>query len=153
MINITNDAHFHDSPALWQHFTHSVFRAVENHRPVIRASNNGISGFIDSYGRPIKILNENGKTVGISGFVTSEISPVRSKLPKTITAPLVQTSNGINPSSHRTLYTRFGNLFVYFNIFYLMILSIIAVKKSIHPHTPACCEAGRKSVGMGGKKL
>ena len=109
LVNITNDAHFHDSPALWQHFTHSVFRAVENHRPVIRAANNGVSGFIDSYGRPIKILSENGKTIGVGGFATSEI----------------------NPSSHRTFYTRFGNLFVYLNLLYLMILSINTVKKSM----------------------
>ncbi len=108
LIVITNDAHFKQSPALWQHFTHSVFRAVENRRPVVRAANNGISGFIDSYGRPVKILNEKGKATGIRGYATSEILP----------------------SSDKTLYTRFGDLFTYLNIIYLGIVLIIRGKKN-----------------------
>lgn len=102
LINITNDAHFCESPALWQHFTHSVFRAIENRRPVIRAANNGISGFIDSYGRPVKILKEKEKATGIRSFANQEI----------------------NTSSDETLYTQFGDLFVYLNILYLVILII-----------------------------
>ena len=127
LVVITNDAHFRESSALWQHFTHSVFRAVENRRPLIRAANNGISGFIDSYGRPIETLNENGKAVGVKGFATNHISPVRSKLSKAITAPLVQTSNGISPSYTKTFYTRFGDLFAYLNALYLVVLLIILV--------------------------
>jgi apolipoprotein N-acyltransferase len=109
LVVITNDAHFHESPALWQHFTHSVFRAVENRRPVVRAANNGISGFIDSYGRPIKILDENGRAVGIRGYATSQISP----------------------SFTNTFYTRFGDLFVYLNIFYLSVVLMIILKKNM----------------------
>jgi apolipoprotein N-acyltransferase len=108
LVVITNDAHFKESSALWQHFTHSVFRAVENRRPIVRAANNGISGFIDSYGRPMKILNENGKAAGIRGYATSEFLP----------------------SSDKTFYTRFGNLFVYLNILYLGIVLIIRAKKN-----------------------
>ena len=109
LVNITNDAHFCESPALWQHFTHSVFRAVENRRPVIRAANNGVSGFIDSYGRPTKVLNDGVKTVGARGFAAAEITP----------------------SYYKTFYTRFGNLFVYLNILYLALISIITIKRGM----------------------
>lgn len=109
LVVITNDAHFHESPALWQHLTHSVFRAVENRRPIVRAANNGVSGFIDSYGRPTKILNENGKAVGVREFATGEILP----------------------SSTKTFYTRFGDLFVYINILYLGIVVGVIIKKKV----------------------
>jgi apolipoprotein N-acyltransferase len=106
LVNITNDAHFHQSPALWQHFTHSVFRAVENRRPVVRAANNGISGFIDQYGRIVQILNDNGKAIGVRGFLTSRV-----KL-----------------SSAKTIYTQFGDVFSYLNILYLAILLMLTRK-------------------------
>ncbi|MDD5454275.1 MAG: apolipoprotein N-acyltransferase [Candidatus Ratteibacteria bacterium] len=109
LVVITNDAHFNQSPALWQHFTHSVFRAVENRRPVVRAANNGISGFIDSYGRPVKILNEDGKAAGARGF----------------------TAEKIMPSDAETFYTRFGDLFVYINVFYLLVILSINAKKKL----------------------
>ena len=109
MVVITNDAHFHESPALWQHLTHSVFRAVENRRPIVRAANNGVSGFIDSFGRPTKILNENGKAVGVREFATGEIIP----------------------SSIKTFYTRFGDLFVYLNIVYMGIVVGVIIKKKV----------------------
>ncbi len=51
LTTMTNDAWFGYTSAARQHFTISVFRAVENHRAVIRASNTGISGFIDPAGR------------------------------------------------------------------------------------------------------
>jgi len=51
LVNITNDAWFGRSPASRQHFSALVFRAVENRRPIVRAANTGISGFVDSRGR------------------------------------------------------------------------------------------------------
>jgi apolipoprotein N-acyltransferase len=51
LVNLTNDAWFGVSSAPYQHLSMSVFRAVENRRPLIRAANTGISAIIDSRGR------------------------------------------------------------------------------------------------------
>ncbi|MBW1841967.1 MAG: apolipoprotein N-acyltransferase, partial [Deltaproteobacteria bacterium] len=53
LINITNDAWYGRSSAPYQHFSMSVFRAVENRRSLVRSANTGISGFIDPVGRVI----------------------------------------------------------------------------------------------------
>jgi apolipoprotein N-acyltransferase len=53
LVNITNDAWFGDSWGPLQHFSMSVFRAVETRKYLIRVSNRGISGVIDTRGRII----------------------------------------------------------------------------------------------------
>jgi len=51
MVNLTNDAWFGDSPAAQIHFTLAKFRAVENRRFLVRATNNGVSAVVDPCGR------------------------------------------------------------------------------------------------------
>ena len=50
LVSITNDAWFGRSSAPYQHLSMTVFRAVENRVPLVRAANTGISSVIDSKG-------------------------------------------------------------------------------------------------------
>ena len=86
LINLTNDAWYGRTAAPYQHFSMAVFRAVENHRSLVRAANTGFSGFID----PV------GQITGRTGlFEDAEMTrPV----------PLLAT---------KTVYTRFGDIFAW----------------------------------------
>ncbi len=54
IVNITNDAWYGNTSAPYQHFSMTVFRAVENRRALVRAANTGVSGFIDPVGRVVE---------------------------------------------------------------------------------------------------
>ncbi len=84
LVNITNDAWFGRTSAPFQHFSMSVFRAVENRRSVARAANTGISGFIAPTG---KILIKGGLYKKM--FLTEKLSCLKIK----------------------SVYTRFGDFF------------------------------------------
>ena len=83
LINITNDAWFGKTSGPYQHFSMTIFRAVENRRALARAANTGISGFIDPVGR----------------ILTS--TPLLEEAAVTRTLPLIRNI---------TFYTRFGDL-------------------------------------------
>jgi apolipoprotein N-acyltransferase len=51
LVNITNDEWFGNSSALPQHAAMAVFRAVENHVPLARCANTGITLMVDAHGR------------------------------------------------------------------------------------------------------
>lgn len=53
LVNMTNDAWFGKTSAPYQHLAMSVFRAVENRMPMIRAANTGFSAYIGPEGRII----------------------------------------------------------------------------------------------------
>jgi apolipoprotein N-acyltransferase len=90
MVNMTNDAWFMNTAAPYQHAQSSVFRAVENRMPVVRAANTGLSCFIDKNGRIYAKVERGGKDIFISGYKTAVV----------------------NISQEDTLYTAFGDLFV-----------------------------------------
>lgn len=50
LIELTNDGYLGPTPVLKQHLANAVFRAVETSRPVLRATNVGITGYIDESG-------------------------------------------------------------------------------------------------------
>ena len=61
LINISEDAWFGDSIGPHQHFSKSIFRAIESDSFVLRSANKGISAFINNNGQVIKRLEPNEK--------------------------------------------------------------------------------------------
>ena len=56
LVNITNDEWFGNSAALYQHAAMAVFRAVENHVPLARCANTGLTLVADANGRVVEKL-------------------------------------------------------------------------------------------------
>lgn len=97
IVTVTNDAWFGKTTGPYQHFSMAVFRAIENRKPVVRAANTGISGFIDS----------NGKVL--------------------LTTPLFEkrvATLDIIKDGCRSLYSRYGDIFSYICIVAALVLLI-----------------------------
>lgn len=124
IVNVTNDAWFHDSEGADQHLANARFRAIELRRPMIRAANTGVTAVIDTLGR-----------------VTHQIPRLQEGHLK---APLPYPS-------HRglTLYARVGDLFSQF----LLALAAAAALRTTWSrfrsratwHARVRCRAGRSS--------
>jgi len=56
LINLTNDAWFGDSVAPYQHHLIASFRAIENRRYLLRATNTGLTAVVDPLGRTLSQL-------------------------------------------------------------------------------------------------
>jgi apolipoprotein N-acyltransferase len=56
LVNQTNDAWFGQTAAPWQHAQQSQMRALENARPLLRATNNGVTLAADHRGRVVAVL-------------------------------------------------------------------------------------------------
>jgi apolipoprotein N-acyltransferase len=63
----TNNAWYGEEGGAEQHAAHSVLRAVENRRPIMRAGNGGWSGWIDSYGAVRDVLTDAKGSVYFRG--------------------------------------------------------------------------------------
>ena len=57
IINISEDGWFGQSIGPYQHFTKSIFRAIENNTFLVRSANKGISAIINNKGEIIKKLS------------------------------------------------------------------------------------------------
>ncbi|HEY5914462.1 MAG TPA: apolipoprotein N-acyltransferase, partial [Verrucomicrobiae bacterium] len=73
LVNITNDGWFGHSAAQWQHATTALFRAVENRLPLIRCCNNGLTCWVDAFGRIRQLLRDDHGTVYGMGYLRAEI--------------------------------------------------------------------------------
>ncbi len=63
ILNLTNDAWFDDSSALYQHLDSNIFRAVENRKYFVQVGNTGITTLIDPYGRVLQKTQVNEQKV------------------------------------------------------------------------------------------
>lgn len=68
LINISNDGYFGNSAAREQHLALVRMRAVENHRWILRATNDGITAMIDPAGRVTQTIPERTQTSEILKF-------------------------------------------------------------------------------------
>ena len=64
IINVSEDGWFGDSIGPHQHFTHSVFRAIESGKYLLRSANNGISAILNPTGDI-----ENKIELGQAGYI------------------------------------------------------------------------------------
>lgn len=70
----TNDAWYGEGAAAYQHAAHSVLRAVETRRPVLRCGNAGWSGWIDEFGNVRDILRDDAGSVYFRGTKTITVT-------------------------------------------------------------------------------
>ena len=87
LINISNDTWMvtEGQEAALQHFSMTVFRAVETRRYLVRAAAAGISGYVDPAGRPVALSSDReGVTFGV-----------------------------VSPRQELTFYTRYGDWFAF----------------------------------------
>ena len=59
IVNISEDGWFGQSMGLEQHFVHSIFRAIESGKYVIRSANNGIAAIVNPIGIAEEKINFN----------------------------------------------------------------------------------------------
>ncbi|HPA72447.1 MAG TPA: apolipoprotein N-acyltransferase [Spirochaetota bacterium] len=105
LVNITNDGWTDTYNGHMQHFSASVFRAVENGLWMVRAGNTGYTTLVDPYGRvsaSIPIL--------IQGYLAGDMD------------------FGLN---HQTFYARYGDVFSYAAFAFLGACCLIAVAGNI----------------------
>jgi apolipoprotein N-acyltransferase len=98
LINITNDAWFGKTSGPYQHFSMTVFRAVENRRSLARSANTGISGFIDPAGRIL------ASTDLMQEAVATQMVPMLKE---------------------KSIYTRFGDLFAQLCLALVLLVMLI----------------------------
>ena len=102
---ITNDVWFGRSSAAEQHMSKSVFRAVENHRYLLRAASTGVSCIIDPHGRIMDHEDIFRRKV--------IIEPIRLQ-------------------SGMTFYAKHGDWLVYLSLILTVILTLYALRLTHH---------------------
>jgi len=102
LVNITNDAWYGNTSAPYQHLTIAIFRAIENRTYMIRAANTGISA----------IVNTAGEIVSRTGLFERKV-----------------LSGTVKFTHHRTFYSRYGNIFACFCIGFLLIGSLVCLRR------------------------
>ncbi|MCV6604760.1 MAG: apolipoprotein N-acyltransferase [Porticoccaceae bacterium] len=76
ILTVSNDTWFGDTLAPHQHLSMAQMRALENGKPVIRATNDGITGLIDTRGKVVEKLPQFTE-----GTLHADITPYRGTTP------------------------------------------------------------------------
>lgn len=115
MLELTNDGWFGESGAQWQHCANAAFRAVENGVPLVRCANNGLTCWIDEFGRLRDVLGQGQGGVYDAGFLLVNL-PVTS-------------ADGPRP---RTFYRENGDLFAWLCVG-LSVLTLVRLRFQKRP--------------------
>ena len=104
ILNISEDGWFGNSIGPYQHFSHSIFRSIEEGKNLVRSSNNGISAHINPIGQVVSLIKSTEKgTFEIKNF--KKIS--------------------------ETNFSKYGNkIFFYLLIFYISFIFFLKKKES-----------------------
>lgn len=73
LVNLTNNGWFGEGAAQWQHAAAALFRAVENGVPLVRCSNNGLTCWIDSFGRLRQVFYSDTHGIYGPGFMVAHV--------------------------------------------------------------------------------
>lgn len=90
----TNNAWYGEEAGAYQHAAHSVLRAVETRRPVLRCGNSGWSGWIDEYGNIRHVVTDDKNGIYFRGVDVMSVSRDEKLL------------------NSQSVYIRYGNWFV-----------------------------------------
>ena len=102
ILNISEDGWFGESIGINQHFSHSIFRSIEEGKVVLRSANNGISAFINPKGQVIDYILSTDK-----GFI--EIQSFKK--------------------SSKTIFNSYGNkIFFYFLSIYISLIFFFKIR-------------------------
>ena len=103
LLNISEDGWFGNSVGPYQHFSHSIFRSIEEGKNLIRSANNGISAYINSNGQIInQIKSTESGVIEVKNFKQTK----------------------------KTLFSLLGNkIFFYFLLFYIILFFFLKRKE------------------------
>ena len=105
IINISEDGWFGKSIGPHQHFSHSIFRSIEEGKSIIRSTNNGTSALIDPYGQISKISESTYEGV-------IEINQIKI--------------------AKKTFFSNYGNnMFFYFIVIYISLIFFLKKSREI----------------------
>lgn len=108
----TNNAWYGEEGGAYFHAAHSVLRAVENRRPIIRCGNAGWSGWIDAYGSIRNVLTDETNSIYFRGSGSFTLTTHKQW------------------QSFTSVYTRYGDWFVGLSAILSLVASLIREKRS-----------------------
>ena len=109
MINVTNEGYTGRTSAPYQTLAMTVFRAVENRVPFLRAATTGISCYISPNGEIVeRIQDSSGDDIFVSGILVKEL-------------PL--------HTGKKTFYTKYGDVFAFICIGMVALCFLFALYK------------------------
>lgn len=131
LVNVTNDGWFYDSAQSTQHFYNAIFRCIEFRRPMIRAANTGVSGFIDERGSVYE-RNSGDHFPRIVQDEETGSTYIRGSLPATL---------AIDLDPPVTIYARIGDAFS----IGMGLIALVAVALFLLRNRRAPVPTGKKS--------